>query len=420
LATGKEGSVGAGFNENIKWASDNSKVTVNNGVVTLADGAGAEMVKLTATFEVNGKVYTVNVADYTVKVEEGVLNLEPEPWQSDSSLGTVMLNGFEVEGFESDKTEYTVERFWKTDELVIEALTQSPTATAEVTWDGKCPGTVTIVVTSGDKNSTTTYTLKLTNDKGLLPIYGAISDPYDPAEPIEFTYDSFVADDGGTDTWALKNCPSATYDLGKLVDLAKIDVAFNYSRKRGTYYDLYISEDGENWTLIDRKDDKTGASPITTTGKFNDYVTIWDTPVTARYVRIHIRGNTEGTGKYDNNNAYGSIQEISFYGTYANTVNPDEGDTGETEGGNTGETEGGNIGETEGGNTGETESGTTGETESGTTSGSGNGNAGGSGNGNAGDDVETGDTSRVWLWTLLMAITLMSGYAMLMLKKERE
>jgi len=465
-------------------------------------------------FEVNGKVYTVNVADYTVKAEEGTLNLEPEPWQSDSSLGTVMLNGFAVEGFESDKTEYTVERFWKTDKLVIEALTQSPTATAEVTWDGKCPGTVTIVVTSGDKSSTTTYTLKLTNDKNLLSIQSAYYEPYDEKEPIEFTYDSFVADDGGTDTWAVKNCPVATWDMGKLVDLTKIDVAFNYSAKRGTYYDLYVSEDGENWTLIDRKDDKVGASPITTTGKFNDYVTIWDTPVTARYVRIHIRGNTEGTGKYDNNNAYGSIQEISIYGTevvnpqiipertdteykqqsgntvtitsdgdfskfvsvemdgvivaesnytavegstvitfkaeYLNSLTPGrhivtinykggasvdsvltieaadepEGSTGDTEGSTEG-TEGSTVGSTEGteGNTEGTEGSTeesteestetsTDETEGGTT--------GGSGNGDAGDDVETGDVSRVGFWMLLMAITLMSGYAALVLKKERE
>ena len=449
-------------------------------------------------FEVNGKVYTINVADYTVTVEEGTLNLGPEPWQSDSSLGTIMLNGFAVDGFESDTTEYTVERFWKTEELVIEPLTQSPTATTEVTWDGKCPGTVTIVATSGDKSSTTIYTLNLVNEKGLLPIYGAISDPYNESEPIEFTYDSFVADDGGTDTWALKNRPSATYDLGKLVDLSKIDVAFNYSAKRGTYYDLYVSADGESWTLIDRKDDTTGASPITTTGKFNDYVTIWNETIRTRYVKIHLRGSTEGV--YDSNGAYGSIQEISFYGTYVNTVEPDEGDTGATEevanpeivpertdteykqeSGDTvtitsngdfskfvsvemdgvivaesnytavegstvitfkaeylnsltpgrhivtinyedevsvdsiltieeadepnSSTEGSTEG-TEG--TEESSEGSIDETEARFR------------NGTHGEDVETGDTSRVGFWMLLMAITLMSGYAVLVLKKERE
>jgi len=457
-------------------------------------------------FEVNGKVYTVNVATYTVTVEEGTLGLGPEPWESDSTLGTIMLNGFAVEGFESDTTEYTVERFWKTDELVIEALTQSPTATTEVNWDGKCPGTVTIAVTSGDKSSTTTYTLNLGNEKGLLPIYGAISDPYNEKEPIELTYDSFVADDGSTDTWALKNRPSATYDLGKLVDLSKIDVAFNYSAKRGTYYDLYVSADGENWTLIDRKDDTTGASPITTTGKFNDYVTIWNETVRTRYVKIHLRGNTEGA--YDSATAYGSIQEISFYGTevvnpeifpektdteykqqsgntvtitsdgdffkfvsvemdgvivaesnytavegstvitfkaeYLNSLTPGrhivtinyeggasvdsvltieaadepESSTEESTEASTEASTEGSVESTEGSTEGSTEEteesteGSTEETESGTT--------GGSGNETPGEDVETGDVSRVGFWMLLMAITLMSGYAVLVLKKERE
>ena len=261
-------------------------------------------------FEVNGKVYTLNVSTNTLTVETGSLNQENE-WDADSTLANILFNQDALEGFDSTKLTQEVERFWKTEEVNIMALPSSPTAQAVVDWDGKCPGTVTITCTSGDKSSETVYTLNMKNDNGLLSIASAASTPNTKGISETCSYDNYIQESGDDRTWASTKLPVIIYDMGSLVDISKIDVAFNKSRNRETYYNLLISEDGENWTTV--LDDKT--APKTASDlRLSEYQTIYDgDELRAQYVKFELRGHTNETKK-DQPNEFNSIQEVSFYG----------------------------------------------------------------------------------------------------------
>ena len=260
-------------------------------------------------FEVNGKIYTLNVSKNTLVVEEGKLE-QTNPWASDSTLSTILFNGFELDVFESSQKEYTLERFWKTMEVEIIPVASAPTAEVNMEWNGECPGVVTVTCTSEDNNSTTTYTLNLNNENGMLGIQSATAEPNTKGIDVGLTYDGYVSSDGGTKTWASINLPVVTYDMGRLVDISKIDVAFNYSSTRTNYYDLLVSADGVNWTVIK----EAAGAEATTSGAFNDYQTIYSgDALRAQYVRLNLRANSESY--MDDITKYGSIQEISIYGS---------------------------------------------------------------------------------------------------------
>ncbi|MBQ7839973.1 MAG: Ig-like domain-containing protein [Lachnospiraceae bacterium] len=276
-------------------------------------------------FEVNGKIYTVNVANNTVKVEEGTLGLAAKEHESDSSLSKILLNGLDLENFDSEKTEYTVERFWKVDELKIVAMPGSPSASVEVKWDGTWPGTATIVCTSGDRKNSTEYQIHLTDTQGLLSIQSAKAEPNMFGYSADFTYDSYIQEDGTDKTWSSTNLPALTWDMGKLVDITKIDAAFNSSRDRNTYYNLLISQDGETWITVQEADDKVGGAAKTTTRQRSDYLTIYEGEgLRARYVQMQLRAHSNTV--IDDAKVYNSIQEISFYGRVVSADAPGAGD----------------------------------------------------------------------------------------------
>ena len=261
-------------------------------------------------FEVNGKIYTVNVANNTVTVTEDQLPLEKDEWVSDSSLAQILFNTVALDGFKSDQLEYNVEKFWKVKELTLLPVPSAPNAVANVEWDGKCPGTVKIICTSEDGTSQSEYTLHLTDNEGLLNIEGVSTINSTSNFPDSCMYDSIIQLVGNDKTWASLNLPSVIFDLGALADITKIDVAFNNSSIRSTYFNLLVSVDGVDWKpLIE-----DGESPITNTGLKTDYHTVYnDDTVSARYVKIDLRSHSV-SGK-DNERAVNSIQEISIYGT---------------------------------------------------------------------------------------------------------
>ena len=265
-------------------------------------------------FEVNGTIYTVDVNSQTVTMTTGTLSNE-NAGESDSALATVLFNGFEAEGFSATQTEYTMERFWKTMTLDVRPITNSPTATYEVDWDGSCPGTMKITCTA-KSGSKTVYTFNFTNDQLLLPIASAEADKNTHGRDVNHSFDGFIDPTEKNMTWACTNLPTITYDLGEVVGVSKINVAFNSSRQRETFFDLLISKDGQTWTTLVEKGvgEKTDSN-----GPKSDYVTIATGVGETRYVRIYFRGCGDSTNEadWDNVNKYGSVQEISIYGIQA-------------------------------------------------------------------------------------------------------
>lgn len=278
-------------------------------------GQATEQVKYLAgsadehQFEVNGKIYRLNVSNNTLSVEKGSLNVA-NGWESDSKLSGITFNGALLEGFDSDVTEYTLERFWKTEDLVIAGVPNAPTITAKVEWDGSCPGTAYITCTSEDNTSRTKYTLHLKNDNGMLGIKKGEAIPNVAGIDVGLTYDNYIQEVGSDKTWSSVNLPVVTWELESLSEVKKVDVAFNYSRDRVTYYDLFVSEDGENWITLK----ETATAGKTSGTARNAYQTIYEgDAVSARYIRIALRAH--GQSIMDEPAAYNSIQEISIYGT---------------------------------------------------------------------------------------------------------
>ena len=256
----------------------------------------------------NGKIYTVNVENNTVTMETGKLPLAENEWVGASSLSQILSNTIALNGFNSTTYEYTVEKFWKVKELTILPVPTAPNATASVEWDGKCPGIVTITCVSENGNNTSCYRIHLTNNSGLLNIAGTSSTVV-ASKSETFMYDGIIQLTGNDKTWASQNLPKVTFDLGALADITRIDVAFNNSGIRSTYYNLWISEDGNAWAALV----EDGEAPMTTTGLLTDYQTLYNgNTVRARYVRVDLRSHS-ASGK-DNVKAVNSIQEISVYG----------------------------------------------------------------------------------------------------------
>lgn len=278
-------------------------------------------------YEVNGKIYTINVSKNLLTIAEGTLN-QPNAWASDSTLSSVLFNGAALEGFDSGVAEYNLERFWKTMEVEITPVASAPTAEVTMDWNGECPGTVSITCISEDKTSTTTYTLKLKNDNSMLGIESAVAEPNVSGKDVTLTYDNFVAPDAKLKTWSSKNLPVVTYDMGRLVDINKMDVAFNASSRRNNFYYIYISEDGDKWELI-HGDNWNAEKEVEVSIKtkpvevYNAYQTIYSgETLRTRYVRLELRGNNAldtnvefgGFDGLNDENKTCSIQEISIYG----------------------------------------------------------------------------------------------------------
>lgn len=359
-------------------------------------------------FEVNGKLYTLNVADNTLNVSVGSLNQTNE-YASDSTLSSILFNGEAIEGFDSVTTEYTLERFWKTINVGILPIASAPTAKVTMDWDGACPGTVTITCTSEDESSTTAYTLNLKNDSGMLGILSATATPDDMGRDITHTYDNYVATDGATKTWATTSSATTgkatlNYDMGQLVDISKIDVAFNASSIRGSYYDLEVSEDGKTWAMIQEgyKSEQTAED-----GPYNDYRTIYTgEALRARYVRLTLRGNDYKNNYMDKPSTTCSIQEISFYGTIV--AADEEQDNNENQDGSINQ----NGGDIQGSNEDEHEV-DNGNTESNVKNDSSYSAAVKGGNTNTGDNSNIG----MWLVLVLLCVGLFAGLCVVKRKR---
>ncbi len=286
-------------------------------------------------FEVNGKIYSVNVATNEVTVAAGELDIQEDPSvPKDSSITTVLLNGVGMEGFDPAVTEYVLDRYWKTYDLEVEVYTNAFGATADIQIDDPhYPTKITITCTSRDKSTQTVYTINITNSENILGIAGATNNLPRDGYYLSDTYDGVITSsdkaNGGyftvqTTTDQVNNI--IVYDLGQLVTISKFDLAVNNSKNRQHFFHIEISEDGENWTryMTDATHDPTAELK----SDYNSWTrTIFENQsVTTRYVKIILRGFIQsGQEKIDIPSNWLGINELTFYGTPASVEGPGEG-----------------------------------------------------------------------------------------------
>lgn len=265
-------------------------------------------------FGVNGKIYTINVATNEITVTNGELEGEEDSFASDSTISTVLFNGVTFEAFTPDVTTYEVDRWWKTYELEIDAYTTGYGATVTVNYDNNTPGTITLTCVSRDGTSSTVYTIQVTNSNNILGIANVETDRPKEGLSLDLIYDNLITPaNPDSRIWANTGLPTLTFDLGELVNLDDVIIAFNWSSARDTYFDLSISTDGENYTSV-ITDGVVEKTPGTSTPSHSEYVTVIDdADLVVRYIKIKLRGQSSA-GK-DAEGAVNSIQEITFTGS---------------------------------------------------------------------------------------------------------
>ena len=272
-------------------------------------------------FEINGKIYTINVATNTVTVADGqIADTDPEA-ASDSSLSGIFIDGEAFEGFDPEKTEYTVTRWWDSDHVKIEAFAAVPGAT--VTIDAT-PEKVTITCVSKDGTSTTVYEIDCGGglEEIKLTIIDAVSDVDRDDQDLASSYDGVVSINNNGPHWTVKAPESGkiniVYDFGQLVRLQSVDIAMQNSKARTNYYDLLVSKDGENWTMVQ---EMAGIAPTADISSNNHAprTVLEDANLIARYVKVVLRGNSTGEGdsfvdNRDKAGVFSGINEITCYG----------------------------------------------------------------------------------------------------------
>lgn len=162
----------------------------------------------------------------------------------------------------------------------ISALAKDSSTKIEIT-NGGIDGTSVIKTTSADGTNSKTYSIRVSKIHGI----GNVG----IAKMTFSESDGNVGEnafDGDVNTrWAANGIGQWLFmDLGEKVSLSHMLVAYTNGAKRKEYFDIQISEDGENWTTI---------------GQFNSSGTTTDAEVypmnvETRYVRFWSRGQGQG------------------------------------------------------------------------------------------------------------------------------
>ena len=86
------------------------------------------------------------------------------------------------------------------------------------------------------------------------------------------------------------------FDLGSVKDISAMGIAYYQGSKRSSYYDILVSEDGEEWTKL--------VSDAESSGKSDDLEN-FELVTKARYVKYYGYGNSQGK--------WNSLSEVAIY-----------------------------------------------------------------------------------------------------------
>ncbi len=269
-------------------------------------------------FEVNGKIYTIDVSTNEVTITEGELNIPEDNSASDSSISTIMVQGTLIDAFDPAVTTYTVDRWWKIDNYTVEAYANAYGAEVVISEPLTCPGTVTITCTSRDGTSTTVYTIHITNDGNILNVMSATPNITRDDQSVDITFDGYLASGNTTGKyWTVKLTEEnptlkVVFDLGALAEINKFDMAIHNSRRRDHVYSVYTSVDGETWTPYVVEATSLATEPLSTYSQY--FRNIFENQaIEARYVMVEILGYGDTLRKPG---TFVGINEVTFCGKY--------------------------------------------------------------------------------------------------------
>lgn len=268
-------------------------------------------------FEVNGKIYAINVASNQIAVSTGKLPETNPSAASDSSVAAIEIFGQMVENFDPAVTEYEVSLTKKVTEENLNIYPAARGAQVSVKINLR---QVTITCVSPNGKNSTVYVLKLkeANKATKLEIVGAEADVSGEDYDLASSYDGIVTA-GNTGAYWIAQAPQSgkitvTYDLGEFVRIQRVDLALHDSHSQENYYDLLISLDGETWTTVHETESIAPTADIS--GNAHAFRTILrNQTLTARYLRVVLRGYVKGgVDNRDKAGIYSGINEIAIYG----------------------------------------------------------------------------------------------------------
>lgn len=200
-------------------------------------------------------------------------------------LTGIYTNGSIVSGFNPTTSSYIL---LKAETEAYPEVTATCGENAYVTVNNSGDGIYSIKVTDNNdpanaagygmiiKNSINT--LGTENMKILIPVEYAAS-----AEPEAANPASNIMDADANTRWSADGTPTMTYTFEKPEKISAVALAFYSGSKRKTYFEIQVSDDGENFTTV--KD----CAASGTTEDMELYML--DTPVESKYVRILGKGN---------------------------------------------------------------------------------------------------------------------------------
>ena|GEM_PF-1986052 len=257
------------------------------------------------TFEADGKAVSL---DFSQDTAVAVTPSDSENITNDATLDAIYVDGKPLDGFLSSETLYILRKSSKTAESMIVPIQHDSGAMMTVTKAAGPMGTdiTDIRIVSEDGTVTRQYRIVVAATS-LLPITSAESNgttgfnPNDAVDGNMVTYWSAKPDDSLKTTDNPDGYPWLKFDLGGVISLSKVDIAWYEGIGRKFMFDLQYSLDGTTWSNIACTTNPCESSG-TTSGQFETY----DFPdIQTRYFRILGHGNTKSI--------FFSVDEVSFY-----------------------------------------------------------------------------------------------------------
>lgn len=209
-------------------------------------------------------------------------------------LTSLTVDGKPIEGFDANKTLYTVMRY-DDERFVVPTVNATADSDSKVTIEQATAIPGSAIITVEKDNMKTTYTVSFA---GKALAHGTIRGQHitelDITASRYETEDSaplFIMDNDFTTRWC--SFPKNQWiqiDLHNVVEMSDLDIAWYQGSERKYAFQIFLSEDGVEWTKA-----FDGASA----GKSEEFETFtFDKTYNARYIKVVCNGHE--TGEYNN------------------------------------------------------------------------------------------------------------------------
>lgn len=212
-------------------------------------------------------------------------------WVADDSeyegmptLDELNVNGNLIEGFDKEKNIYNVRLESGAD---IPEITASGSGTVDVSYDGKVPGYAVVKITSQNNSDICNYyVIKISREillsapegaKKILPV-GIEAETQQEENPPKSIMDNDLST-----RWSALGKNDVVFDLGGLYRVQYIGFAIYNGDTRRQYFDVLVSNDGENYTQIFSDE---------TSGTRTDEEIFQIPSSDCRYVKIQCKGSS--------------------------------------------------------------------------------------------------------------------------------